>query len=307
LGSDVGLEKELIPRAGYELRLIKARPLKRQFSCQFLSAPLTVLLGCFQARQILKDFRPEAVIAFGGYASLPVMLAAKLLHRPLYLHEQNVRPGLVTRLGRPLAKKLFLSWPESLRYLPGEVVGNPVRRSIVEAEPSKSAATTILVVGGSQGARRLNERVVEIINQLPDKVRLIHLVGTRDYHQSNWEANARYQPVEYAFEISPYLAQADLVISRAGATAITEFLARGLPMILIPYPYASDNHQQFNAQTVSEAGAALIIKDADLTAASLMAAITQCQLNYVKMSQAAKRLAKPEAAERIIKALHDGN
>ncbi len=293
VGTENGLEKELIAREGYQLKLIKGRTI------------LNSLFGVVQALKILRRFRPQVLVSTGGYASLPVVVAAWLIKIPVFLLEQNVLPGRTNRLCRRLARQLFLSFAESLKYIDGLVTGNPVRRIISETvRPAAGDTRTVLVMGGSQGARRLNEAVLVAKRSLPPGIRLIHLVGKRDFGFFQIESAANYLPIPYANNINDYLAQADLVISRAGATAIAEFLVMGLPMVLIPYPFAADGHQSLNAQAVEAAGAARVILDAEFNGAKLLEIIKAEPATYAKMSQAARRLGRPDAAARIVNEIY---
>ncbi|MBU0672872.1 MAG: undecaprenyldiphospho-muramoylpentapeptide beta-N-acetylglucosaminyltransferase [Candidatus Margulisbacteria bacterium] len=315
LGSDEGLEKELITREGYDLKLIKARALLRKLSYKAVSAPFVSFVGFIQSLIILKNFAADVVVSTGGYASLPVVLAAKLLRLPIVLHEQNVLPGAVNRLSRKMASKCFLSFSQSKKYLQGEVVGNPIRREIILADRATArkkfnlaGEKTVLVMGGSQGAKKINETVLSSLADLPAGVRVLHIIGLRD---SGWVNSylagkeiKNYEALPYIHDIASALAAADLVISRAGATAIAEFLVRGLPMILIPFPFAAEDHQRLNANVIADGGAAAVVEDKDFTPNKFIALINDNSLNYDTMKQAARALARPEAAERIVDYLY---
>jgi UDP-N-acetylglucosamine--N-acetylmuramyl-(pentapeptide) pyrophosphoryl-undecaprenol N-acetylglucosamine transferase len=312
LGSKEGLERELIAREGYNVRLIRARALLRKLSYQALSAPFVSTLGFFQSLKILKEFSANILISTGGYASLPAVLAAKALGIPVLLHEQNVLPGAVNRFCQRLSKRVFLSFPESQEYMEGEVVGNPVRTEIVQAQREysrrkfglDSCAKVVLVMGGSQGSRRINETVIASLSNLPAGLCVLHIIGNRDF---GWVSRClgekkvgNYKPLPYLHEMADALAAADLVISRAGATAIAEFLVRGLPMVLVPFPYAAEDHQRMNAEAVAKEGGAVVIEDREFSLQKFIEIITDSSLDYDKMSKASRRLAKPDAAERIV-------
>lgn len=311
IGGTEGLEQDLIPREGYRLKLIKARALLRKLSYKAFSAPFVCLIGFFQAISFFLAFSPAVVLATGGYVSLPAVMAAWLLRIPVIIQEQNLLPGAVTRLASRFAQKCFLSFPQTQKHLRGEVIGNPVRKEIIKADRVQARQSlglkkerVVLVVGGSQGAKKLNETILSALPDLPFGVKVIHLVGRRDAAWINnhlAEKNfPNYQTLSYVYDMAAILAAADLVISRAGATAIAEFLVRGLPMILIPFPYAADDHQALNARAVAEAGAAISVPEKDFTPAKFIALLQDISLDYDKMSQAAKALARPEAAERIV-------
>lgn len=317
LGSKEGMEKELVSMAGYQLKLIRSRALLRKLSYQAVSAPFVSAVGFFEALFILLDFRPRSVLSTGGYASLPVVLAARVLGIPVIMHEQNALPGAVNRFCARFAGKVFLSFPESIKYLKGEVVGNPVRDRIMSADKEEARkrlglsteSRVILVMGGSQGSKRINETMISSLEKIPVGIEVLHIVGNRDF---GWVSRylegkkiGNYFPVPYLHGgIADALAAADLAVSRAGATAIAEFLARGLPMILIPFPYAADDHQMKNALAIARQGAAKIIEDRDLSPEKFISVMVESALDYDKMSEAARKMAKPDAAQRIVDYLY---
>ncbi|MDD5382891.1 MAG: undecaprenyldiphospho-muramoylpentapeptide beta-N-acetylglucosaminyltransferase [Candidatus Margulisbacteria bacterium] len=316
LGSEEGLEKDLVAREGYQIKLIKARALLRKFSYKALSAPFISTVGFFQSLKILKEFSPGVLISTGGYASLPVVLAAKLLGIPIYIHEQNVLPGAVNRFCRRLASKVFLTFKESLQYIQGEVVGNPVRREIIEADRDqardklKIKGRMILIIGGSQGSRKMNQAIIGALDRLPKDVQIFHIIGNRDFNWVRQQLDGRkiagYNPISYLYDMSAVIAAADLVVSRAGATAIAEFLVRGIPMILVPFPYAAEDHQRLNAKVIADNGGAVVVEDSEFKPEKFSELIDGKALDYDKMKAAVRRLAtqqllgRPEAAERIV-------
>jgi len=312
LGSEEGLEKDLISSEKYPLRLIRSRALLRSFSYKALSVPFISAIGFFQSLRILKSFSPKVLVSTGGYASLPVVLAARVLGIPVILHEQNVLPGAVNRFCRKFAKKVFLSFDQSQKYMPGEVVGNPVRREILEAGRKEarrrlglgSKEKVVLVVGGSQGSQKINETVISSLSRVPAGVKILHIVGNRDF---GWISRylegkkiGNYLSLPYLHDMADALAAADLAISRAGATAIAEFLLWGIPMILVPFPHAAADHQRLNAGVVVEGGGAVMVEDKDFTSEKFIDLITDFSLDYDKMSRACRELAKSDAAERIV-------
>ena len=312
LGSREGLESDLVPQAGYRIELIRARALLRKLSYKALSAPFVSLIGFFQALKVLRQLRPQAVLSTGGYASLPVVLAAKILGLPIYLHEQNVLPGFTNRLCARWAREVFLSFAASRQYLRGTVTGNPVRRAIIAADREAARRQfgyvpgdrVVLVMGGSQGARSLNLAVVAALPKIAGPVKIIHVVGRRDAALvAQTLAGARYpfyHEVDYLYNISETLAAADLVISRAGATAIAEFTCRGLPMVLVPFPYSAEGHQDLNARAVAEAGAGRVVADQEFTADKFAELAAGRGLDLAQMGAAAKRLGRPDAAAKIV-------
>ncbi|MFA5114142.1 MAG: undecaprenyldiphospho-muramoylpentapeptide beta-N-acetylglucosaminyltransferase [Candidatus Margulisiibacteriota bacterium] len=304
IGSAAGLEKELVPPAGFNLKLIRARALTRQFSYKAVTAPFVTIIGFFQALAILAAFAPRVVLTMGGYAALPVVLAAKALGIKLYVHEQNVLPGVTNKLAFRLADKVFLSFPESLKYCAGEVVGNPVRAEILKARRTKKDRQVVLVLGGSQGARSLNQAVAAALPKVDGRRwEIVHSVGRRDFPQYGHLRSEHYRPLEYIADMAEALAGADLVVSRAGATALAEFTVVGLPMVLVPYPYAAEDHQELNADVMVRGGAARKIADRDFTAERFLALLNDRTLDLPRMGENAKKLARPAAARLIAEAL----
>ena len=316
IGSEEGLERELVAKAGYRISLVKSRALLRKISYQAFSAPFITAVGFFQALIKLRNFSPRALVSTGGYASLPIVMAAKLLNIPIYLHEQNVLPGVTNRFCFRFAKIIFLSFDRSTQYVRGSVVGNPVRREIIEAERTiarkklgySDSDKVVLIIGGSQGARTINQAVISLLPQVKiPELKILHIAGKRDRAlMEQLLGSAKYdfyQRVDYLYNISDVLAAADLVISRAGATAIAEFLVRGLPMVLIPFPYSAEGHQELNADVVVEAGAAIKINDRDLTAGKLMEVLSINKFDLSRMSSNGVKLSHPRAAEEIVNAI----
>lgn len=316
LGSREGLEADILLKENFQIKFIAARALLRTLSYQALSAPFISIIGIFQSFLILLSFSPKAVVSMGGYVSLPVVFAAKMLGIPIFICEQNVLPGAVNRFCQRFAKKVFLSFEGSLKYMQGEVVGNPVRREIIEAKREEGRINfnfsadqrVVLVMGGSQGSKHLNEVVISSLKSLPPEVQILHIIGKRDFEWvsrfSKGNKISNYHPLPYLYQMEDALAAADLVISRSGATAIAEFMVRGLPMILVPFPYAADNHQVLNARELEKRGAALVIKEDEFTSDKFISILKHPGINYDKMGKAALERAKPRAAERIVERIY---
>jgi len=315
LGSEEGMEKELVSRAGFSIKLIRSRALQRKLSYQALSAPFVSTIGFFQALAILRQFKPDKVLSTGGYASLPVVVAAWLLRLPVYLHEQNVLPGAVNRLVRRFARDCFLTFPGSAKYLQGTVVGNPVRREIIAADRAAARrkfglqnAKVVLVLGGSQGARHINQVVIDSLKDIPSGVTILHVIGDRDYAWAMERLKGRerehYQTFSYVHDMAEMLAAADLAVSRAGATAIAEFLVRGIPMVLVPFPYAAEDHQRLNAEAIVAAGAGIMIADRAFNRDSFLDLLNESLASYDKMKGSVRRLASNDAAERIVEKIY---
>jgi UDP-N-acetylglucosamine--N-acetylmuramyl-(pentapeptide) pyrophosphoryl-undecaprenol N-acetylglucosamine transferase len=314
-----GLESKIIGREGYPFFVVSARGLKRKLSYQALSAPFVVLLGFFQALFILGKIRPKAVIATGGYVSLPVVAAAFFLKVPAMLLEQNAILGVSNRILLRLVKYIAVSFPETGRkYASPKVVvtGNPVGKRIIEEQKSKALyelgldpnKRVVLVVGGSQGARSINKLMVDMYPFFKSvNFQVLHIAGSRDFPWVKEAAGKKlfshYKLYDYVFDMAPFYAASDLVVSRAGATAIAEIAARRLPSILIPFPYAAENHQELNAAILKKEGAAEVYAEKGLNAEKLFGAIVDLISNNDKLSLMAKACQKvqpADAAEQVL-------
>ena len=270
------LEKTLVPQAGHKFYEIPA-------SCQ---DPCAVVAGFYQAVKVLAREKPDIVIATGGYVTVPVILAARLFGKKVYLQEQNILPGRVNRYLSRLTAKVFVAFAGAARYFPRNkavLTGNPVRKDKLNISFSPNN-TKILVFCGSLSATSINtaRNSLKISKSLLNS--LVHLDGTN-----------------YQHDMAGLYSTAKLCVCRAGATTLSELAAIGLPSILIPYPHAADNHQEFNARYFEERGAAILLPDKDLTADSLAAAIARIDNpeTLTRMSNAAKTLHFKNAVEKI--------
>lgn len=325
IGSKEGLEVDLVPKANFEIKLINARALLRKMSYKSISAPFVCLVGFFQAFFLLKKFAPQGLISTGGYVSLPAVLAAKVLGIPIYLHEQNVLPGFTNQILARWARKVFLSFEESMHYLrdnPSKlyVTGNPVRQEILKIQRSQARQKlgveekdfVVLVMGGSQGAKSINQVIISSLTSIAKEnkrdLKIFHIVGKRD---DPWVREALrgknfpfYCKIDYSYNIAELIAAADLVFSRAGATAIAEFLIVGLPMVLIPFPFSAENHQELNAKIIVAAQAGMQIADKEFTAEKFLEIIKNIDQGALrKMKRNCLKLSRPRAAEEIVNAL----
>ena len=271
----------------------------------------------FQAVGHIRRFRPDVALGVGGYVTGPVMAAARFLGVPTVIHEQNSVPGLANRkLGR-LVDRVCVSMPGSEGYFPAEKVsfcGNPVRENLLAlakiSQVEGHKKPTVLVLGGSQGARVVNELVVEAFcgdsGGALAGIELIHQTGRADYEKvmKQYLEHGRQAEVAPFFQdMAEVYARADLLVSRAGATTLTELAVLGKPAILIPYPYAADNHQKKNGDYYVDGGGAVMFDQNTLIAADLavvIAGLAADRGRLQEMALAMKRLARPDAAERIV-------
>ena len=321
VGTARGIEARVLPELGWDLQLIEVSGLKTVGLWGALLGLVRLPRAAWQARRLLKRFAPTAVIGVGGYASGPVVLMARLAGIPTAICEQNSIPGFTNKLLGKLVRKVFLSFEESRRFFAGDKVvmsGNPVRRQLAAAleaaaaqpkgPPSATEPLCVLVSGGSLGAVAVNKLAAEALIELSRRrpLRIVHQTGTTGYD----DTVARYRAADVAAECSAFIKdmasvyrQADLIIARAGATTVAELAIAGKPAIFIPYPFAADNHQEINAKEMAEAGAALMFRQADLTADKLQAAVEPLLEDgerRAKMGAVMRSLARPTAAATVV-------
>ncbi len=301
---------------GLDFRTIRCEPLKGMNRVERFLGLLKLPLGLWDAARIVRTFRPDMVLGVGGYVTGPMTLAAHILGVKTGIHEQNSVPGMTNRwLGR-LVDKIFISIPGSEAYFPaGKAIltGNPIRDELIRAAGAFKAAeegATVLVLGGSQGAHRVNTLVVETMGKyfarLPDNFRLIHQTGLQD---EEWVKEAYGKMgidvrVGATFiDMAEKYGAADLVLSRAGATTLAELAVMGKPAVLIPYPFAADAHQEKNAQYLVTHGAARMSLERDMTPERLVDTLTTLLKDrklLKEMARNAASLAKPNAAAAIV-------
>jgi len=311
IGSTYGIEATVVPKTRFAFEAIAIRGVRGRGwrGVVQLAWQLPAALG--RAWGLVGRFRPSVVLGVGGYGSFPVVVAAWTRRIPAVLLEQNARPGLTNRLLGHLATRVCTTFAQSDRFFPpGRAVrtGNPVRelKSVQEPMPDHF---TIFVFGGSQGAHKLNHAVVGAAALVAPRIRglrIIHQTGAAD---AEW-VERRYSEVGVAAEVVPFIddmasayGRANVVVCRAGATTLAELASVGKPAILVPYPYAADDHQRANAEILVDAGAAQMILDADLNADRLAAALAQLADDRERldaMGCAVRRLAVPDAALKVV-------
>lgn len=308
MGTARGIEARLVPEAGYPLTTISVQGLRGNGLLGWLLAPFKLLKAVYEAIRVLRVIRPELVLGLGGFASGPGGVAAWLLRMPVVIHEQNAVPGLTNKLLSRLAKRVLEGFPSS--FANAQWVGNPVRKSIaMMSEPTLTDRESlhVLVIGGSLGAKALNTIVPKALAAVDESLQLEvkhqcgekHLaVCQQNYNQAGVEAEV----VSFIDDMAEVYQWADLIICRAGALTIAEVAAAGVASILVPYPYAVDDHQTHNASTLVTSGSALLIKEAELSVELLTEKITMLlkdKKRLYAMAVSARQHAKPEAAETI--------
>lgn len=318
IGTERKIDKTALSNLGFATRSIKSQGIKGKSFFAVLKALLQQPLALWEAAGIIRKFKPDLVFGVGGYVTGPVILAARLLGVTTCIHEQNSIPGLANKMLGYIANKIFVSLPGSEKYFPANktiLSGNPVRNTILkvsrESKPeSGQESSTLLILGGSQGARRLNSLMLEaaenILSKLSPPPLIIHQTGghDKDHVQRKYvELGLSARVQDFFSDMAEIYSQADLIISRAGATTIAELTIFHKPVILIPFPFAADNHQEINGQYLVEAGAGLMFRQADLTGDKLGIKIKQVLEDkklLAEMAENSGKIARPEATDTII-------
>lgn len=313
VGTERGIEARAVPAAGYRLELISASGIRGKGSIGKLRGGLMMLYGYAQSRKILKAFRPDMVLGVGGYASLPMVLAARGMQIPRFIHEQNAIPGMTNKLLARFSDRVFITLEESARYFPADstlLTGNPLRRQILEMQetgmrdrepgtgyrghgtqnpelvtsPPSSIPRprfNLFVFGGSQGAHAINMAMMAalpFLEDCADRVGISHQTGEKDFP----EVQEAYRQSAMAATVQPFISdmaaeylKADLVVCRAGATTIAELTACGRTAIFIPFPHAVDDHQRRNAEALLKKGAGFMLLERELSGEKLAGMIRE--------------------------------
>ena len=323
VGTEKGMEKDLVPKNGYDIRFITVSGFHRKKLWKNIKTAMDLLKGNHQANKIVKEFKPDLVIGTGGYVCGPVVRAAHKKGIKTYIHEQNAFPGVTNKLLEKYVDKVFISFPESKGYFkdPSKLVvtGNPIRKSFLlcgmndsrEKMGIKPNEFVILCFGGSLGAGKINSTMIHVIraiNDMPD-IRLFFITGRHYYNkvmetlkEEKIDQNDNINILEYADNMHEYLSAADLVISRAGALTVSEITACGKASILIPSPNVTGNHQFFNAKVVSDKGGAIIVEERDLSDEKLLGTILRLKNNKEalnSMSAASAKIGRIDAVDMI--------
>ncbi len=312
LGTRAGIEARLVPQAGFPIEWLSISGWRGKGMMSLLLAPWKLVRACVQASSIIRRNKPCAVLGMGGFASGPGGFVAWLMRKPLLIHEQNAVPGLTNKILSSLAMQVLEAFPGSLGSKASHV-GNPVREDIqAVAAPehrfkSHTGALRLLVLGGSLGAVRINEVVPEALSlmALPARPEVIHQAGAKN-DEATRELYAQYQvngKVEaFIDDMAAAYAWADLVVCRAGAMTVFELAAAGVGSLLVPYPYAVDDHQTANAEYLTQVGAAVVRQQNDLNAEWLsktIMSLMQQRDRLLRMAKAAREQARPDAAKQV--------
>lgn len=326
VGTKRGLENTIVPKSNVPFTTITVEGLPRKISPALIKAGLKAMEGGLEALKVVREFKPDLVIGTGGYVCGPVIMAAKMCRVPSVIHEQNAFPGVTNKLLARVASLVLVNFAEARRYFvhPEKVVetGLPIRPEVLLTHRDQGidffgldrAKQTLLISGGSQGSKSINGAVVGTYPKLLQhkNLQIIHLTGALDYDHVIASMQALgIEPANYPqLVVKPYLhemeyalAAADFCIGRAGATYLAEITACGLPAVLVPYPFASENHQQYNAQSLVDRGAAVMILDKELTKESLYTALEPLVENEqycLEMAQRAAQAGSRDALDKII-------
>ena len=314
------LEKSVLSKTGYTLQTITAAGIKGRGLWNQLKSVAKIPKGILEANRILKNFSPDLTVGLGSYSAGPVVFAAWLRRIPIVVHEQNILPGITNRILSRFANRIYISFENTKSNMDSRKVqwtGNPVRRELLEysdrhaegeSDDSGKGLFTILIIGGSQGAHRINTAVIEALGLLEDKEHLhfVHQTGDADqqpvkeaYHRNNIRCTVQ----SFFDNMAELYSWADLLICRAGATTVAEITALGKAVIFIPFPYAADNHQVLNAGTLAEDGAAEMIIEKDLSGQILSKKIAYYAAHREALNDMAaksRRFGNPDAAKNIV-------
>ena len=308
VGRSGGPEERLVPAAGFELATVASRGFDRDASWKNLALPVVVPAALRAGLRIVDRFRPDVVLGMGGYVMAPAVAAARLRGIPYVLHEKDVRPGLATRMFAGKAAAICTTLPGTERRLHGKrivLTGVPLRDGFVQRTPDVPPRR-LLITGGSQGARNLNRAVWSALDALCARfVEVVHIAGRQGAQGVAEHARERYRGLTFADDMPTLMAQADLIVCRAGVGTIAEAAAVVLPMVLVPGTFGG-GHQEENAASMVEAGAALRIGDAQLTGPSLVATIEGLDDDTLRsMAKASAAAGRRDAAQRVLALLHE--
>lgn len=314
LGSRGGLETRLVP-SQFPMSFVSIKALRGKGLLRKLFMPWRLLSATIAAYRIIHRLKPEVVLGMGGYVSGPGGIAAWIARVPLIIHEQNSVAGLTNRLLSKVAKTVLQAFPETFRDKPNvETTGNPVRPELVSTPPpnerfaNRQGPLRVLVLGGSQGARAINQQMISALASYPNKNDIIvwHQTGQADYDEM---AN-QYKKVSIDAKISPFIEEishaycwADIVVCRAGALTVSEIATVGVGAVFIPYPFAVDDHQFHNSRYLEQAGAAIIVMQEALDAKKLINIFQQFSHNrnrLLTMAECARHLSQPKAVQHVV-------
>ncbi len=329
IGTNRGLENDLVPRAGYKLETINAHGLERKITIENFKNLYATYKSIDEAKKIIKEFKPDILIGTGGYICVPTVIAAKKMNIPVILHESNAFPGIAVKLFKKKADKILVGFKEAKERLDNRenviVTGNPIKLKKLDYGENKKEKIKIelglkpnipvvLVFGGSQGAQSINRSFIEIIvNKKNKDYQIMWAVGPEQYNKIKVELNKVNVNIEkidnakivpYIYNMEEVMNISDLIVCRSGAMTITEISVVGKPAIFIPFPYATENHQEYNARVLEKVNAARIILDKDINSEILGNSINEIIKDKTKLGEMGKnasKIAKPNVEDEIYK------
>jgi len=318
LGCATRMEADLVPKHNIDISYIDVEGVRGNGILRLIKAPFKIIRSVWQAKKVIKQFKPDVVLGMGGFASGPGGIAAKLCGIPLVLHEQNAVAGLTNSYLAKVASQVMVAFDGALTKYNPQVVGNPVRQDILDLgrlSPKKQSPLNVLIVGGSLGAKVLNEtlpKALPLLKTLDISIR--HQAGKNNSNDviNAYQATCNTSPLPASIDVSDFIddmagayQQADLLICRAGALTVSEVAVLGLPAIFIPLPYAVDDHQTKNAQALSDNKAAIILPQSQMTAQSLAQCVIQLSADgeLEKMHHASQSLAMTDATEQVARVI----
>lgn len=320
IGTEKGMESDIVPKAGYTIKFVTVSYLRRKISLQNIKSAGMLFKGILEARKIIKEFKPDIVIGTGGFVCGPVLYVAAKLGIKTIIHEQNVFPGLTNRILDKYVDTIAVSFNEAKQYFKSKdkivVTGNPIREDFfnITDESTKLKYKTdpslplVLIVGGSGGALKINNAVIDILkNNRPSGYKILLVTGKRLYEQTIKNIGVEclmgiHEIIPYMDDMPSALSACDLIVCSAGAITIAEVTAVGKPAILVPKAHTAENHQEYNANAMGKAGAALVIKEDELSGEFLLKSIEEVLKSDEKLSQmknASKKQVIKDSLDRI--------
>lgn len=317
IGKEGGMETDLVSKEGFSISCIKVAGFKRSLSLSNFKTVFLAAKGISETRKIIKNFSPDIVIGCGGYVSGPALFSAAMMKIPTLIHEQNAVPGMTTKILSRVVSRVCVSFEESIKYLPSKdkvvLTGNPVRKNMLSVNPAIArdelglTGPTLLVFGGSIGAKKINDSMLDLLKTKPIDFNIIWGTGKRYYDEiikslKGTKLSDKITISPYIYNMDNVMAASDIVVGRAGAITISEICAMGKCSILIPSPYVTNNHQEHNASALQTAGAAIMLKEDELCADTLFDNVSSLLSDKKKLDLIcanALKLAKPNASDAI--------
>lgn len=319
IGSYNGIEKTLITEQGIPYYGIATGKLRRYFDVKNLTDPFRVIKGCFEARRLIRQLKPDVVFSKGGFVSVPVVLAAHREHIPVIIHESDMTPGLANKICIPYASKVCCNFPETVSMIPdnkGVLTGTPIRAELSQGNRQAgldlchftSSKPVIMVIGGSLGALHVNEAVRSILPNLLERFQVVHLCGKGKVDESFYSTTGYYQFEYIDKELKDLFAAADIVISRAGANAIFELLSLSKPNLLIPLPAgASRGDQILNAESFRKQGFSMVLSEEELSDESLYLAICNLYEHRAEYTACMKKASAIDSIRQIVSLINEAS